>query len=105
MTIGERFVMVLKKKGVTQKSFAQQTKYSEQAITKLIKGQTKSPKADLIAQIGVLFPDLNLRWLLLEEDEMFADKAQILHRENNILKSDLLNAQNKIIKLLERVED
>jgi transcriptional regulator with XRE-family HTH domain len=64
MTIGKRFALILKEKGITQKSFSEKTKYSEQAISKLIKGQTQSPKADLIAQITVLLPDVNLRWLL-----------------------------------------
>jgi transcriptional regulator with XRE-family HTH domain len=112
MTIGERFALILKKKGITQKSFSKRAKYSEQAISKLIKGQTQSPKADLIAQLTVMFPDVNLRWLLIGEGEMLkegmsvADETQQilddLQIENSKLRNDLLLAQGKIIELLEK---
>jgi transcriptional regulator with XRE-family HTH domain len=81
MTIGERFALILKEKGVTQKSFSERIGYSEQSISKLMKGQTLSPKADLIAQIAVLLPDVNLRWLLLGEGEMFIENKN----DNNLL--------------------
>jgi transcriptional regulator with XRE-family HTH domain len=107
MTIGERFALVLKEKGVTQKSFSERTKYSEQAISKLIQGQTQSPKADLIAQIAVLFPDVNLRWLLIAEGEMFIDNqnGENLILENSRLKDELLDSKNKVIELLEKLNN
>jgi transcriptional regulator with XRE-family HTH domain len=105
MSIGERFALVLKEKKVTQKSFAEKVGVTEQSITKLVKGQTQSPKADLIAQLTVMFPDLNLRWLLIGEGEMLkegmsiADETQEaleqLQKENSQLK-------DKIIELLEK---
>jgi transcriptional regulator with XRE-family HTH domain len=104
MSIGERFALVLKEKKVTQKSFAEKVGVTEQSITKLVKGQTQSPKADLIAQLTVMFPDVNLRWLLIGEGEMLkkgmsiADETQEaleqLQKENSQLK-------DKIIELLE----
>jgi transcriptional regulator with XRE-family HTH domain len=105
MTIGERFALILKKKGVTQKSFSERTKYSEQAISKVIKGQTQSPKADLIAEIAVLLPDVNLRWLLLGEGEMFFNHSNNdnLILENSRLKDELLDSKNKVIELLEKI--
>jgi transcriptional regulator with XRE-family HTH domain len=105
MTIGERFALILKKKGVTQKSFSERTKYSEQAISKIIKGQTQSPKADLIAQIAVSLPDVNLRWLLIAEGDMFNDNqnGDNLILENSRLKDELLDSKNKVIELLEKV--
>lgn len=104
MTTGERFALVLKEKGITQKSFSERTGYSEQSISKLMKGQTQSPKSDLIAQIAILFPDVNLRWLLLGEGEMFIDNqnGENLLLENSRLKDELLNSQNKVIELLEK---
>ena len=107
MTVGERFALVLKEKGVTQKSFSERTKYSEQAISKLIKGQTQSPKADLIAQIAISFPDVNLRWLLLGEGEMFTNHKnnEHLQLEINRLKDELLDSQNKVIELLEKLSN
>ena len=105
MTIGERFALILKKKGVTQKSFSERTKYSEQAISKVIKGQTQSPKADLITEIAVSIPDVNLRWLLIGEGEMFIDNqnGDNLILENSRLKDELLDSKNKVIELLERL--
>jgi transcriptional regulator with XRE-family HTH domain len=107
MTIGERFALILKKKGVTQKSFSERTKYSEQAISKIIKGQTQSPKADLIAQIAVSLPDVNLRWLLIAEGDMFNDNqnGDNLILENSRLKDELLDSKNKVIELLEKLND
>jgi transcriptional regulator with XRE-family HTH domain len=105
MSIGERFALVLKEKKVTQKSFAEKVGVTEQSITKLVKGQTQSPKADLIAQLTVMFPDLNLRWLLIGEGEMLKEGMSIademqealeqLQKENSQLK-------DKIIELLEK---
>jgi transcriptional regulator with XRE-family HTH domain len=107
MTIGKRFALILKEKGITQKSFSEKTKYSEQAISKLIKGQTQSPKADLIAQITVLLPDVNLRWLLVGEGEMLIDNQNVdnLILENSRLKDELLSSQNKVIELLEKLNN
>jgi transcriptional regulator with XRE-family HTH domain len=95
MTIGERFALILKEKGVTQKSFSERIGYSEQSISKLIKGQTLSPKADLIAQIAVLLPDVNLRWLLIGDGEMFIENKNDnnLLLENSRLKEELLSSK------------
>lgn len=105
MTIGERFALVLKEKGITQKSFSERTGYSEQSISKLMKGQTQSPRADLVAQIAVLLPDVNLRWLLVGEGEMFIDNqdSENLYLEISRLKDELLNSKNKVIELLEKL--
>lgn len=106
MTTGERFALVLKEKGITQKSFSERTGYSEQSISKLMKGQTQSPKSDLIAQIAILFPNVNLRWLLIGEGEMFIDNqnGENLLLEISQLKSELLDSKNKVIELLEKIK-
>jgi transcriptional regulator with XRE-family HTH domain len=107
MTIGERFALILKEKGVTQKSFSERIGYREQSISKLIKGQTQSPRADLIVQVAVSFPDVNLRWLLLEKGEMLVDNqnGDNLIVENSRLKDELLNSKNKVIELLEKLNE
>ena len=105
MTIGERFALVLKLKGVTQKSFSKQVRYSEQAISKLIKGQIQSPKADLIAQIAILFPDVNLRWLIVGEGEMLKEGMSIAdetQHELETLRKENSKLKDKIIELLEK---
>jgi transcriptional regulator with XRE-family HTH domain len=107
MTIGERFALILKEKGVTQKSFSERIGYREQSISKLIKGQTQSPRADLIIQVAASFPDVNLRWFLLEEGEMLIDNqsGDNLIVENSRLKDELLNSKNKVIDLLEKLNE
>jgi transcriptional regulator with XRE-family HTH domain len=105
MEIGERFALILKNKGITQKLFSQRTNYSEQAISKLIKGQTQSPKADLIAQIATLFPDVNLRWLILGEGEMLKEGMSIAdetQHELDNLRMENSKLKDKIIELLEK---
>jgi hypothetical protein len=73
----------------------------------LIKGQTQSPRADLIVQVAVSFPDVNLRWLLLEEGEMFIDNqnGDNLLLEISRLKDELLDSKNKVIELLEKLNN
>jgi transcriptional regulator with XRE-family HTH domain len=112
MTIGERLAILLKNKGISQKAFSKKIDYREQSISNLITGITKSPRADLVTELARLFPDVNLRWLLLEEGEMLkegmsiADETQQilddLQIENSKLRNDLLLAQGKIIELLEK---
>lgn len=104
MTIGERFALVLKEKNVTQKSFAEQVGVTEQSISKLIKGQTQSPKADLIAQLTIMFPDVNLRWLLIGEGEMLKEGMSveaITLQELEDLRKENSKLKDKIIELLE----
>lgn len=112
MSIGERFAILLKEKGITQKAFSKKIGYREQSISNLITGQTKSPKADLITKIAQFFPDLNVRWLLLDEGEMFSQNDEInnssilqenktLQVENTRLREELIKAKDKIIDLLE----
>lgn len=105
MTIGKRFALILKEKGVTQKSFSERIGYREQSISKLIKGQTQSPRADLIVQVAISFPDVNLRWLLIGEGEMYIGHPnnENLQIENSRLKDELLSSQNKVIELLEQL--
>jgi hypothetical protein len=72
-----------------------------------MKGQTQSPRADLIAQVAISFPDVNLGWLLLGEGEMLIDNQNDnnLLLENSQLKEELLSSQNKVIELLEKLTD
>ena len=105
MTVGERLGLVLKKKGVTQKSFSKKVGVTEQSISKLIKGQIRSPKADLIAQIARLFPDVNLRWLIIGEGEMLREGMTVsdeTKNELNNLRIENSKLKDKVIELLEK---
>lgn len=105
MTIGERLAILLKYKEISQKAFSKKINYREQSISNLITGQTKSPKADLVMEIARLFPDVNLRWLLLEEGEMLKEGMSIAEETQQQL-NDLLiensKLKDKIIELLEK---
>jgi transcriptional regulator with XRE-family HTH domain len=101
MTIGERLAVLLKEKGITQKAFSKKIDYREQSISNLITGITKSPKADLVMEVARLFPDVNLRWLLLEEGEMFINEISASEQVQNEL--DDLRRENS--KLKDRVID
>jgi hypothetical protein len=61
----------------------------------------------LIAQIAHLFPEVNLRWLLIAEGEMFIDNqnGENLLFENSRLKDELLDSKNKVIELLEKLNN
>jgi transcriptional regulator with XRE-family HTH domain len=112
MSIGDRLSILLKEKGISQKAFSKKIDYSEQSISNLIRGYTKSSNTDLMARTARFFPGVNLRWLILGEGEMLkegmsiADETQQLlddlQIENSKLRNDLLLAQGKIIELLEK---
>jgi transcriptional regulator with XRE-family HTH domain len=104
MSIGERLAILLKEKGITQKAFSNKINYREQSISNIITGQTKSPKADLIMEIARLFPDLNLRWLLLEDGEMLKANftaSEEIEQEVEGLRKENSQLKDKIISLFE----
>jgi transcriptional regulator with XRE-family HTH domain len=102
MTIGERLAVLLKDKGISQKAFSKKIDYREQSISNLITGQTKSPKSDLVVEIARLFPDVNLRWFLLEEGEMFVNKDSASEQIIDELQKENSKLKDKIIELLEK---
>jgi transcriptional regulator with XRE-family HTH domain len=102
MTIGERLAVLLKDKGISQKAFSKKIDYREQSISNLITGQTKSPKSDLVVEIARLFPDVNLRWFLLEEGEMFVNEDSASEQIIDELQKENSKLKDKIIELLEK---
>jgi transcriptional regulator with XRE-family HTH domain len=102
MTIGERLAVLLKDKGISQKAFSKKIDYREQSISNLITGQTKSPKSDLLVEIARLFPDVNLRWFLLEEGEMFVNEDSASEQIIDELQKENSKLKDKIIELLEK---
>jgi|AntRauTorckE5430_2_1112549.scaffolds.fasta_scaffold03327_5 transcriptional regulator with XRE-family HTH domain len=102
MTIGERLAILLKDKGISQKAFSKKIDYREQSISNLITGITKSPRADLVMEVARLFPDVNLRWLLLEEGEMFVNEDSASEQIIDELQKENSKLKDKIIELLEK---
>jgi transcriptional regulator with XRE-family HTH domain len=105
MTIGKRLAVLLKEKGMTQKSFSKKINYREQSVSNLITGQTKNPRTDLIIRTVAAFPEVNLRWLLLGEGEMLKEGMSIAdetQHELDNLRMENSKLKDKIIELLEK---
>jgi transcriptional regulator with XRE-family HTH domain len=113
MIISERFEQFLGIKRISQRDFSEIPGFPAYSLSKIITGRTQIPKIDLIIALMQYFPELNLRWLLIGEGEMFQapieetnselvirnEKLQI---ENSKLRNDLILAKDKIIELLEK---
>lgn len=111
LSISDRFLHFLREKKISQIEFTQLTGIPQPTLSRFITGKVKSPKAELIIALANNFPELNLRWLLIGEDEMFisnnemsiqqlSDKLALNEKENEHLKMELMKAKDKIIELL-----
>ncbi len=106
MTISERFEQFLGIKRISQKKFSEITGFPTYSLSKIITGRTNIPKIDFIIALMEHFPELNLRWLLLGEGEMFTNKTFHLSNEfkNELdnLRIENSKLKDKIIELLEK---
>lgn len=111
-TVSDRFLYFLRKKELSQTDFETITGFSQNNLSRFIRGTVKSPKIELITALLNYFPELNLRWLLLGEGEMFhivttetnhilTTKNEQLQTELSKLRNELILNQEKIIQLLE----
>lgn len=64
-----------------------------------ISGMTKGMRADNLAKIAKIYPELNLRWLLLGEGNMLIEKSQESAESTN----DQIKELNETIALLRDV--
>lgn len=110
-TVSDRFLYFLREKGLTQTEFETITGFPQHNLSRFITGKVKSPKIELITALLSHFPELNLRWLLIGEGEMFTsnnemniqqllEKLALLENENGNLKDELMKAKDRIIGLL-----
>lgn len=65
-----RILTFIGKIGISQREFCEKTDMPPGTITNM----TYGPRADKIANIARAYPELNLRWLLLGEGDMFIGK-------------------------------
>jgi len=56
----------------------------------------------LVVEIARLFPDVNLRWFLLEEGEMFVNEDSASEQIIDELQKENSKLKDKIIELLEK---
>jgi transcriptional regulator with XRE-family HTH domain len=110
LTIGQRLRLFLDHLGIEQQELANTMNISKQVVSNAINGKTKYPKSDFLIQLIEGYPSINLYWLLSGEGEMFTKNIpsnlkliQDLKVENERLKNDLLEAQQKVIELLEKL--
>jgi hypothetical protein len=115
MTIVER-IKILSKNYGTQKAFSIKVGMSEAALSYLLKNIDSDPKSSTIVSILKAFPILNPKWLLLGEGKMWLTDDELqefelksmdktyegLLNENKTLRKELNQAQQKIIRLLEK---
>ena len=73
MDIGDRFVIFLREKKINQKDFCKLTGYGQQSLSKLVQGKTPNPGVQLFVLVGQHFPELNLRWLIMGEGDIWRE--------------------------------
>ena len=67
----KRFLEILKCKKISSSQFADKINVSNSAISHIINGRNK-PSLEIIQNILIKFPDINPRWLILGEGEIFS---------------------------------
>lgn len=67
----KRFLEILKCKKLSSSQFADKINVSNSAVSHIINGRNK-PSLEIIQNILIKFPDINPRWLILGEGEIFS---------------------------------
>lgn len=75
MTLIERIRKVFFESNEKQKNFSDATGYSERNLSNVLNGRTKNPGIDLLTAISSHFPNVNLKWLLHGEGEMYTNRS------------------------------
>lgn len=81
-TINQRIALLSAEHG-TQEQFSQDTSLSRSAVSNYIKGVSK-PNAEALIRIASAIPNLNCRWLLTGEGDMYGPSSE-LHQLRVIL--------------------
>jgi transcriptional regulator with XRE-family HTH domain len=74
--LNSRFIELMVKTGHSKSTFAKELDVSLPLITHITNGRNK-PGMELIQKILTVYPDLNARWLLLGEGEMFEQQISM----------------------------
>jgi len=117
MSIGDRFVLFLREKKISQKEFCDMTGYGQQSLSKFIQGKTTNPGVQLFILVAEHFPELNIKWLMIEEGKMWnedftpsgkkksevsipAGNVVVMGKgSNNELLRELLETKDKLIEM------
>lgn len=109
--INKRLVALMEKLGYRKSEYAEMLGVSAAVISHIYNDRNKAG-LELVQNILIQFPNINERWLLLNEGEMFKEeqtvtnlvlkeKIQILSKKINLQKSNL----NDLISDLEDIKD
>lgn len=77
-TVNQRFNFLLDFKKIEQKKFSELSGMSQATVSNILNGVTKDPKADFFQSIARIWPEVNLRWLLLGEKPIFIEFNPVL---------------------------
>lgn len=104
-TINQRFTKFLKFKKMDQKAFAEMANITEGTVSNIAKGKTKQPGYDFFRAIAWHWPEVNLRWLILNEDPMIIEQTQA-HLINDSESKEVYQVQKRedITNLIRMVE-
>ncbi|MEO1257990.1 MAG: hypothetical protein AAFZ15_04305 [Bacteroidota bacterium] len=97
MTVNERLVEVLHDKKISALKFSEVAKLKARNLHNVTSGKTEFPRIDIIQAVARLFPDVNLRWLLIGEGEMYLSGGQLstVKEISSHEKTKMLNALGK----------
>lgn len=79
-TINQRFTLFLAAKKISQKIFADVTGFSSATVSNIASGTTEYPKADFFQAMVRHYPEVNLRWLLTGDGEMYLPEGEGIER-------------------------
>lgn len=73
--VNQRFELFLFNEKISAREFARNTGMTPQTVINISNGTTANPKSDFFIAVATHYPKLNLRWLLLEEGEMYLSEG------------------------------
>lgn len=76
MTVNQRFGDFLHERKISISDFAKKTGIISQTVGDIVNGKTKQPKSNFFQAVATHYPEVNLRWLLVGEGEMYLNKNQ-----------------------------
>ncbi len=100
MTINERIRILLKSTGITYKKLAEEMGYTPQYVSALTIG--KEIGLEPIHRLSLYFPNLNVKWLMWEEGEMFNDVNIVAEKQADYGKPSSNNAIELLALQLEK---
>lgn len=106
-TVNERFRSILEDSGLSDSEFCRKIGTSSQNLSHW-KANNRPIPAKYLVKIIEIFDDLDARWLITgekyeESDNDNQNKIQELTLENNKLKEELYNCNNKIIDMKDEI--